>query len=200
MDEFKVTPEKIDQWAHEARQAAAVFDNEWDRRAVDWDGFLTTDSIVVECGSFKGRWALQIAQRYNPFLYCFEPQGWALLTTRKVLDGYSKAAAYQFGLWTHQDYFPFEKYGTDGSTGGLHDEIAGVFRSLGIDHVDLMMVNIEGAEYTLIPHMFANEIFPQRLAIQMHDGDEPGLRGLIELYYTNLWDYGRVLSAWERKP
>ena len=201
MDDIKVTPENIRQWAEETRQAAARFDNEWDVKAVEWDGYLTADCVVVECGSFKGRWALQIAQRYDPFLYCFEPQQWALLTAVEVmrLEG-CDIDAHQYGLWHKTELIEFQGEGTDGCTGGQMVEVKQALRQSGIWYIDLMMINIEGGEYTLIPHMFAQGIFPQRFMVQCHEGPYDNLRKLIEQHYTNLWDYGRVLSAWERKP
>lgn len=213
MDTIEITPAKIQQWAEETRRAAAVFGNEWDVKAVEWDGVLTVDSVVVECGSFKGRWALQIAERYNPRLYCFEPQTWAWRTSKKVLEGYS-AEVWQFGLGHARQHLPLHNHGTDGCGFSLlskaHpdkplplgqiNEIGEVFEVLGIEKVDLMLINIEGGEYTLIPHMFKQDIFPQRLMVQFHEGDCEGLRSLIEQHYTNLWDYGRTLTAWERKP
>ena len=211
-DIVMLTPERIKIWADEARQAAARYDNEWDVKAVEWDGYLTADSVVVECGSYKGRWALQIAQRYNPTLYCFEPQDWAWRTSKRVLEEY-RAEVWQFGLGATRKYLPLDNYGTDGCGFSLVNaafpdsplpmghinEIGEVFRVLCIPPVDLMMINIEGYEYTLIPHMFAQGVFPQRFMVQCHEGPYDDLRALTEQHYTNLWDYGRVLSAWERK-
>ena len=200
MQMIDVDATKIEQWAAETRQAAAEFHHEWDRLAVEWDGVLHKHSIVIECGSFKGRWALQIARRYRPYLYCFEPQEWAAATTKTVLDRERlDCMVLPFGLWSKDEALPFFNQGTDGCTGGEMREIGRALGNLGIESIDLMLINIEGGEYTLIPHMFKQNIFPQRLMVQFHEGEYDNLRELIEQHYTILWDYGRTLAAFELK-
>lgn len=85
------------------------------------------------------------------------------------------------------------------AVGELRD-IADVLPELGVTEIDLMLVNIEGYEYTLIPYMLTEGIKPRRLMVQCHDGqDDYGfLIDLLAESYTCLWDYGMMLSAWER--
>lgn len=188
----------------DVRAHAARFDNEWDRRAVDWPD-LTPESVVVEVGGYTGRWALQIAERYQPRLYVFEPQFWAFEVCREVLG--DRAEVLPYGLGVETGYFPVGAYGGDGASFLKTDgeqavcqmlEIAAAFAQQDITHIDLMLMNIEGHEFTLIPHMFAQGIYPQRLMVQLHGSDAQtnALRALLAQSYAPLWDYGYVLSAW----
>lgn len=196
---------RLEQWAKETRAAAANPEHEWDRRAIDWPE-LNQDSIVWEIGSFKGRWALQMAERYNPVLYCFEPQTWAWEVTRYVLAGY-KAMAFNFGLGTENATLPMGEFETDGcsflrdtrtkGTGEIRD-IVEVLDEYGVESIDICLINIEGYEYELVPYMIENDILPRYLMVQFH-GDAMQdllLRKLIETKYEIYWDYGKWLACW----
>lgn len=187
----------------ETRAAALDLRHEWDRRAIDWP--LTSESVAVEVGGYKGRWALQIAERYQPRLYVFEPQEWAYQVCREVLG--NQAHIFNIALGDRAGDFPMGAWETDGCS-FLRDgesrvamrEIGEVFAHYGLTHIDLMLMNIEGYEYALIPHMLDKGILPCRLMIQMHGfaGDSDALRTRLSHHYALLWDYGDVLSAWGR--
>lgn len=191
------------QAAH-TRERAALIEHEWDARALEWP--LTPTSVVVEVGGFTGRWALQIAERYAPRLFVFEPQEWAAKVCCEVLG--TRAQVLGYGLGTSDTTLPMAHYDTDGATfiegnGPWGDirEIGYVLRGLVLDHIDLMLINIEGYEYTLIPHMLQQGIIPERLMVQMHNfaGNSAELRARLAVHYRLLWDYGDVLSAWGRE-
>lgn len=192
--------------ADDTRARAAHPEHEWDRKAIDWP--LTSDSVVVEVGGYTGRWALQIQERYNPQIVVFEPQFWAFEVCREILS--SRTIVLPYGLGIEDGYFPMGKYGTDGCTfvsggdgQGRMCDIGRVFAEIGITHIDLMLMNIEGYEYTLIPHMLDRGILPDRLMVQFHpqpnDERTMAIYDLLETHgYTVVWTYGDVLSAWER--
>lgn len=194
----------------EVYRTAAIFNYEWDKKAIDWPR-LNSNSVVVEIGGFTGRWSLQIAQKYNPNLYIFEPQKWCCLVLQEALREY-KARIYPYGLATNDGNLPVYEYGTDGCT--LHPragktrnnksvqlkEIKTTFWEEQIRHIDLMLMNIEGYEFDLIPHMLENGIFPEVLMVQFHNTEKmPETRKIMEEFYSLIWDYGEALSAWRRK-
>lgn len=190
----------------ETRVAAAHIEHEWDRRALDWP--LTRDSVVIEVGGFKGRWALQIAERYNPRLYVFEPQGWAADVCRVVLARYN-AQVFAYGLGITTGALPMGNWETDGChfTGqgeniGWIRDAATALAELDLDRIDLMLVNIEGYEYTLLPYMLDHRILPQRLMVQWHmhaatAAAHDALLARLGTHYRLLWGYGPTLMAWE---
>jgi hypothetical protein len=49
--------------------------------------------------------------------------------------------------------------------------------------------------------MFQQGIFPKWFMVQMHlkFGNEKDLRAKIAEHYRLLWDYGSILTAWEKK-
>jgi FkbM family methyltransferase len=195
--------------ADETRAAALNIDHDWDRRALEWP--LTRDSVVVEVGGYKGRWALQIAERYAPRLFVFEPQEWAAHVCQEVLG--EQATVLPFALGDRYGTFLMSEWETDGctfvkSSGHPADmcEISKVFQHYELTHIDLMLMNIEGYEYTLIPHMLDRGILPARLMVQFHTFADPtGERErmikeqLAQQGYRETWTYGAVLTAWERR-
>lgn len=200
--------------ADETRIAAALIEHPWDARAIDWPD-LTPSSVVVEVGGYKGRWALQIAERYGPWMLVFEPQPWAAQACREVLQGTS-FHVFEYALGTVNGVAFMGEWETDGCSIVKDDsaehqvkivEIGQTFRDIGItDRVALMLINIEGYEYQLIPHMLDEGILPDRLIVQFHTFADPGgmqqaaiYARLAALGYRILWTYGVVLTAWERR-
>lgn len=197
----------------QACRRAQDLDHEWDRRAIDWP--LESSSVVVEVGGYIGRWALQIAERYQPRLYVFEPQGWAAAVCREVLGERARVLEYALGTEGNDDepkVVPMGEWETDGCSivKEGHDwvtmhEIGQAFDALNITHIDLMLMNIEGYEYTLLPHMLEQGIAPCRLMVQFHTFADPDGMRLARIYeqlaarnYHIVWTYGVVLTAWER--
>lgn len=190
----------------EARASAATVEHPWDRAALDWPD-LPEGATVVEVGGYKGRWAMQMAERYAPRLFVFEPQPWAAAVCRAALG--KRATVLAYGLGDRDDVLSMAAWETDGcsfvkASDGAHvapvHEIGGAFQELEIETVDLLLMNIEGYEYTLLPHMLDRGILPQRLMVQWHGDTAQTARAIAQLEqagYRSLWDYGAVLGAWE---
>lgn len=193
----------------EVYRLASIFNYEWDKKAIDWPR-LNSNSIVVEIGGFTGRWSLQIAQKYNPNLYIFEPQKWCCLVLQEVFREY-KAKIYPYGLAIDDGEQVVYEYGTDGCTlnprpkktrnnkSVVFKEIKTAFWEEQIRHIDLMLMNIEGYEFDLIPHMLDNGILPDVLMVQFHGERMQETRTKMMEFYSLIWDYGEALSAWRRK-
>ena len=188
--------------------------NEWDIKSFEW--ILGENSVVVELGGYEGRWALEIATRYNPNLFVFEPQRWAFEKCRDVLSPWPHAHVYNCGLGLSKGTFPMGKFETDGcsfiekdftqSGTGKMREIAHTFDLLRIKSIDLLMMNIEGYEYKLIPHMLQNGVLEMidNFCVQFHTKFDANIQmefclSILRSKFDLAWDYGTVLSAWKRK-
>jgi FkbM family methyltransferase len=191
-------------------------EHEWDKKSVDFP--LTKDSTVFEIGGYEGRWAREIAKLYNPSLYVFEPQRWAYKKCEAALDGYN-AHLYNFGLATESGEFPLGNWETDGCSlvnlpgdkpigvgwfvtwKNFLDGIAPPVR-----HIDLCLMNIEGYEFELIPHMIETGVMEKidYFMCQFHlfDKNEQAYYDIrAELGKTKKirFDYGPILTCWENK-
>lgn len=189
----------------------AQLEHEWDLKSVEWE--LTPDSVVVEIGAYKGRWASIMCDLYGCRIYAFEPQMWALTEATKKFDN-CKPMLFNYALGERDAMYEMGDWGTDGcslvksnANSGLAQmqEIRRVFQMLNLKHIDVMLINIEGYEYTLIPHMARIGLMPtiDNLMVQFHNfaGDEKthnDLLALIGKTHQILWDYGTTLTAWTR--
>lgn len=173
-------------------------ESELDRRSFEWP--LTADSLVVDVGGFKGRWAAGIAERYQCRVEVFEPQIWAATRAGEALAEVSNAkwTVHHYGLSTLDDEGDqvMGAWDTDGCS-LLRDEVymetyegsrdkmnvarfrdaLPVLRELG--EIDVLMMNIEGYEYRLLPYIIRGGALDhiRYLAVQFHEAFEQSMTG-----------------------
>lgn len=184
---------------------------------------LTAASVVVEVGGYAGRWAREIAARYDPHLYVFEPQAWAYDRCVEALKPYPRAHVYPYALGTTEGTFDLGNFGTDGCSflkdaalcDALHWDVGRgemrrldqVFLAQGLDVIDLLLMNIEGYEYELLPFMLERSLVERIrfLMVQFHllrEGDAERyaqLRQDLQRTHQLYFDYGTTLVCWERR-
>lgn len=185
--------------------------NEWDIASIDWTE-INQESVVVEIGGYKGRWAKLMADLYHPKLYVFEPQPWAFAICNEVLAG-TGARVYDVALGTRSEFVTLGDYGRDGASllkTDHNDKInVGIidtkkaFDELGLDAIDLCLINIEGYEYTLIPYMAECGLLRRIkiIMVQFHTFAANSVQhqatiALLNTDHDLLWNYGAMLSAW----
>ncbi len=182
-----------------------------DEASFNWP--LTSASKVVEVGAYKGRWSTQIVDKYHCKVYAYEPQPWAF--DELVFEAQERPSLipFNYAIGTKDGTFPMSEWETDACSfmytdrrlkgeGRMRDAVQ-VFAELG--HIDLVLMNIEGMEYVLIPYMLATGITEvvDRICVQWHTFmDEDGSKykkicgDLREAGYELLWDYFPTLNAW----
>lgn len=182
--------------------------------ALDWP--LTEDSHVWEIGGFEGRWAQQIWDKYHCHIDIFEPQMWAVEKLHRRFKGIGKIKIHPYGLWTETTQLLIGNYHTDGASvvkdDGREPKQVGDFRDFRKvfgefpgKNIDLMLMNIEGAEYTLIPAFvefgLMTSVFD--FMCQFHPFRDVDLYRSIESLQTIfkdshdvLWDYFPTAVAW----
>jgi FkbM family methyltransferase len=187
--------------------------------SIDWP-HVNENSIVWEIGGYEGRWALAMAEKYNPQLHIFEPQTWAADNAREKLTGYN-AKVYQFALWTHNSEMQINNYGRDGASlvnpdgpdphmvlaVDVYPFFIGVPTKDPIREVDLCQMNIEGGEFVLLPYMIGMGIMPHIkyfwcqwhpfVASAREKWDQ--IRQMLDATHELYWDYGRTAQAWKRR-
>ena len=177
---------------------------------------LTEDSIVFEAGGYEGAWAKRIADAYDPTIHSFEPAPRAHKMAVEKLAGYPKVHLHLYGLGATNETLPLGDSDRDGASFLKPDEdpfvmaqkrcFAEVVQELGVTHIDLMAINIEGGEFELIPHITQTGLIHsiERLMIQWHapgreDIDiQMGVQERIAETHEMIWNLG-AWEAWERK-
>lgn len=187
--------------------------------ALDWP--LTEDSHVWEIGGFEGRWAQQIWDKFRCNIRIFEPQYWAAEKMKTMFKENYKIDVCNYGLMVPPREFQWEVlplggYETDGAS--LYSDKEPVkavsFRSIQAElssfsyEVDLALMNIEGSEFFLIPHMTDTGLMSSfnYFWAQFHPGlvENGDVRyGAIcidmELTHEMIWDCYPHAVAWRRK-
>lgn len=209
-------------------------DNQWDRDSFDWP-HLPAQPVILEVGGFEGRWLAEMARRYGGDLYAFEPQEWANKRIyERVRDaigpeGRATITVVPYGLGEQDATMQMGGWGTDACSFLLDDafyarfpdegrrdrgegrirEVGAALAELGIEHVDVMMVNIEGYEYRLLPLLLSSGMIERirYISVQFHRAHDPdgsierGIFRRMSDTHDLLWAYpDGVLAAWERRP
>lgn len=183
--------------------------------ALDWP--LDSDSIVIEVGAYKGRWSQQIHERYDCLVLAFEPQHWAYTLLEEYADIHSRYWAYNYALGVSNSTLQMGEFETDACSFLPSGRIQGQGKMRRVEEVlavddapcDLMMVNIEGYEYTLLPYMIEKGLLvPNKIArivVQWHLFADPYHDNLkritahLDSHYQKLWSFFPTLEAWGPK-
>lgn len=143
---------------------------------LDYD--LGQDSIVFDLGGYEGQWGSDIFAKYYCTVYCFEPVKAFAKNIEARFSKNDKFMVYQFGLSDTDKKAKISHSATASSAyrGEGVEEIRLVkaidfMAQNNISKIDLMKVNIEGAEYDLLEHLIETGFVKNivNIQIQFHD-------------------------------
>ena len=176
---------------------------------------LTENSVILDIGGYMGEWAAKIISLYNPYVYIFEPvtEYYNQIVERFCSNG--KVSVYNFGL---SDKNTTEKLAllndsssvcrrADTYTPVVLKDIYSFIKGENIQNIDLMKINIEGGEYSLLKRMISTEMVKtcQDIQVQFHDfyPNAKQLReeircSLRETHFI-LYDYPFVWENWRKR-
>ena len=178
--------------------------------ALDWK--IKSSALVWEIGGFEGRWAAQMAEKYDPWIEIFEPQGWAVERLQKRFAENQKFTIKPYGLWVMQAALPLYNFETDGASllaEGVRSQVCNfmdVYKELH-SGVDVCLMNIEGAEFVLLPYLIGYDLmrYFRYFWCQFHTfvpGSEKKIvdinKGMAKTHKV-LWDFYPTAVAWERR-
>ena len=181
---------------------------------------INTHSIVLDAGAYTGDWAQEILDRYSPTLYAFEPDPRNYKQLEKKAETAPGLVSYSFGLGAKNETvrMALEYLGssvfsdTSGKKGVPWAEveikdISTVWKSLALDRVDFMKINIEGAEFPLLERMIECNLLKKVdcFLIQFHEW-HPGaykrrrkIRRALGESHRLVWDYHFIWEKWVLK-
>lgn len=177
-------------------------------------------SIVLDAGAYTGEWAQEIMARYNPTIHAFEPDPRNFKQLAKRAQQCSRLIPYSFGLGAKNETvrITLEHLGssmfadTSGKRGVPWAEveikdILDTWKTLSLDRVDFMKINIEGAEFPLLERMIEADLLHRVncFMIQFHEW-HPGayarrrkIRKALHKTHRLVWDYHFVWEKWVLK-
>ncbi len=178
---------------------------------------LNSDSIVFDLGGYLGDFAYEINRKYGCHVYVFEPHPKFYNQCIERFRDNEKITPYNFGVSDRDGKFTLSD-SVDGSSfiNPKHSdkkgvtcevkELFSVLNYLGIKTIDLMKINIEGAEYPLLNHIVKQNKAStvNNYQIQFHnfvdDADRQRDTLVSELKKTHkrTWCYKFIWENWER--
>ncbi|MDZ7783050.1 MAG: FkbM family methyltransferase [Halioglobus sp.] len=188
--------------------------------ALLYEAQLDENSLVLDVGAYIGEWASEIAARYNPRILAFEPDPRNLRQLLPLAENNHRLTAYTYGLGDKTETLPmalqflgstvYADHVTEANQDWADVEIRDiheVWYSLGLERVDLMKVNIEGAEFPLFERMIETELLDKVdcYLIQFHEwhpgayGRRRRIRRELAKSHRPEWDYHFIWEKWVRK-
>jgi FkbM family methyltransferase len=178
---------------------------------------LDANSIVVDVGAYRGVWFTWMQPKYPCHYYLIEPSPYSFDALKKVVGAYAKAHLFNVALWTEDGQGTLCDIQRDGANlFGTVEPRAKVqlvdavrfFTENKLDVVDVMSVNIEGAEFQLLPYFVKTGLVKRikNLMIQWHyDTTQPHserqvwkIRETLVPTHRMAWNLG-AWECWERK-
>jgi FkbM family methyltransferase len=183
------------------------------------DADIDADSVVVDVGAFTGAWAQHMVDRYDPVIYAFEPNPNSFARLQERAVGNPKLQPMAYGLGGEDATVDFtlnglgssmcDDRGSNSDVPRIKVKIAAIDRvwaELRLGQVDLMKINIEGAEFPLLERMIKADLLNKVdcFMIQFHEW-HPGayskrrrIREELSKTHHLDWEYHFVWEKWSR--
>ena len=181
---------------------------------------LSESSLVVDLGGYMGDFADNIHKKYGCKVLVFEPNPNFFEKCKERFQKNPKVQVFNYGIADVNDDL-FLSDAADGSsffTGDTLDEnktgalckarrYSDIIKELEINEIDLIKINIEGAEFPLIEHIIQQNLVPivKNFQIQFHCLQNKTLfsryqkiSAKLSETHTQTWCYKGVWENWER--
>lgn len=180
---------------------------------------LSPESLVLDVGAYTGEWAQEVIALSNPKILAFEPDPLNFKQLEKRAAQLPALTAYAYGLGDEtadvkisMEYLGSSIYNANDNNSGTATadakivDIAEAWKSLSLGRVDLMKVNIEGAEFPLFERMIEAGLIAkvECFLIQFHEW-HPGayhrrwkIRKALRKTHRLEWDYHFIWEKWVR--
>ncbi len=181
---------------------------------------LTPDSIVLDIGGFKGDFAAAISNKFKCNIHIFEPMKDHAARIANRNKNNNKVFVHPVGVGGKSEditiYIPEGKdeatmHPGDSTIAGKANikvvDVVEVFKNIEEKHVDLMKLNIEGAEFDLLDRLIANNLHKKvtDIQIQFHKIDDKSeerrenIREKLSKTHDCTWNYPFVWENWKLK-
>jgi len=186
-----------------------------DKLRYNHDGILDENSLVFDLGGYLGEFSDKINKKYNSNIYIFEivPK---CISKMKVLfkDRKDKISIFPFGLSDKDSEIYFQGNGPGAKLSNSFSKNVARLKSISkflnennIKEVDLLKLNIEGSEYSLLSYLCKSELILKfkKIQVQFHDFDSDSFEKILDINrklsitHSNLYCYPFVWEEWERK-
>jgi FkbM family methyltransferase len=185
------------------------------------DAPLDADSVVVDGGAYVGEWAARVHDRYGSRIVAFEPSPNACAQFERALGATPAVELHRVGLGGSDSVAELVEAGPGASIYDLTPtgvaagptteitirDVVALFAELGIDHVDLLKLNIEGGEYDVLDRL-AGAGWLERIdvvSVQFHEWHPDAhrrrrrIRRALAATHDETWCHAWVWELWTRR-
>jgi FkbM family methyltransferase len=180
------------------------------------DDVLNGSSIVFDLGGYEGEFADIINKKYKSKIFVFEIVPKCIKFMESLFsDRKDKIIICPFGLNDSDMSLSFEGKGPGAKLLSVSNpnqiaylkSIKSFLHENNIVKVDLIKINIEGAEYSLLEYLFETGLIKifKKIQVQFHDFDENCLENLLLMNrklsetHDNIFCYPFVWEEWQIK-
>lgn len=175
---------------------------------------LTEDSIVLDLGGNEGSWSEKIIKKYNPYIFIFEP---IPKLYNNLVNKFNKNNKIKIYNAATSDKNTRCEISNAGAASSLYIEsnnkiiintisLINFLKENNINHIDLIKINIEGAEYCILEDLINNNMVQNitDIQVQFHQfmPDSSLRRKLIREKLSNThkitYDYEFVWENWKK--
>jgi FkbM family methyltransferase len=178
-------------------------------------GDLDETAVVVDIGAYTGEMVTTVRELYGCRVHAFEPSPSSVDTLRSTFADDDRVTVHPYGLGAADAVLGLELGGPGSSLHGTPDgggptvevdvrDAVTVFRELDLDRIDLLKVNIEGAEYDLLDRLIAAGVLDRvrYVVVQFHEW-HPGahrrrrrIRRALHRSHDLVWDFPWIWEMW----
>lgn len=176
---------------------------------------LDESSVVFDLGGYEGQWTSDIFSRYCCRIHVFEPVRDFAERIRRRFAKNPRITVHPFGLGARTeavdigvsaDASSIHKK-TGAAEGGQLVQASEFLGKNGIEHIDLMKINIEGGEYELLEHLLDTGIVERidNIQVQFHDfvanADErmAAIQQRLSATHSPTYQYPYVWENWQHR-
>jgi FkbM family methyltransferase len=186
------------------------------------DADLDEGSVVVDGGAYLGEWCQKVHDRYRCRVVAFEPSPTAFAELERALGGAERVELHAFGLGAHDGTAVLDDIGMGASIYETPDapdgarshgveieirDVAAAFDDAGLDHVDLLKLNIEGAEYDVLDRLIDTGWLERIdvVSVQFHEWHPEAarrrrrIRRALATTHDETWNHPWVWERWDRR-
>jgi FkbM family methyltransferase len=176
---------------------------------------LSENSIIMDLGGYKGLWAQQMIDKYNPHVYILEPVPVFYETMLTKFSNNKKVRLLDVGIGI-DNIDGFINMNNDGTSTNLtngesikvkFNTIETILEYFKLGSVDLIQINIEGDEYSLLENMLITGTINRfrNIQVQFHYGIKNDIERrnyirneLLNNGFSEKFNYPFVWESWSK--
>lgn len=176
---------------------------------------LDETSTVFDVGAFDGSWSKALWEKARPTIYAFEPAPNPFRRATEALADADRIHVLEYGLGARDETLSLGlsaagsslfAEGTIGSTPVEVRDVVGVLEELGLERLDVIKLNIEGAEYDLLDRLAATGWLDRidTVLVQFHEWHPHAyrrrwqIRRALAAAHVEAWCHPWVWECWTR--